>query len=236
MRFILRRLGFYAIALWGAITLNFLLPRLMPGSPLDGLMSRLSPVAARREPAHGGEPAGVPERAEGAVLPGVLDATSGRSSPVTSASRPRTSRRPSPKSSRGRFPTRSRSSAWASCSPSSSARRLGMVAAWRRGGLVDNLVTPALISLGAFPAFFTALLAVYFLGLKWGWFPIQHAYDLGDRARLQLALHPQRGRPRDAPRADHRRRLRRRLAPEHAQRDDQHRRGGLRRHGRTPRA
>ena len=53
-----------------------------------------------------------------------------------------------------------------------------MVAAWRRGGLVDNLVTPALISLGAFPAFFTALLAVYFLGLKWGWFPIQHAYDL----------------------------------------------------------
>ena len=54
-----------------------------------------------------------------------------------------------------------------------------MIAAWRRGGLVDNLVTPALISLGAFPAFFTALLAVYFLGLKWGWFPIQHAYDLG---------------------------------------------------------
>ena len=55
---------------------------------------------------------------------------------------------------------------------------LGMIAAWRRGGLVDNLVTPVLISLGAFPAFFTALLAVYFLGLKWGWFPIQHAYDL----------------------------------------------------------
>ena len=56
---------------------------------------------------------------------------------------------------------------------------LGMVAAWRRGGFVDNLITPALITLGAFPAFFTALLAVYFLGLKWGWFPIQHAYDLG---------------------------------------------------------
>jgi peptide/nickel transport system permease protein len=31
MRFLLRRLGFYAIALWGAITLNYLLPRLMPG-------------------------------------------------------------------------------------------------------------------------------------------------------------------------------------------------------------
>jgi peptide/nickel transport system permease protein len=33
------------------------------------------------------------------------------------------------------------------------------------------------MSLGAFPAFFTALLGVYFLGLKLHWFPIQHAYN-----------------------------------------------------------
>ena len=39
MRFILRRLMFYAVAFWAAITLNFLLPRLMPGSPLDALIS-----------------------------------------------------------------------------------------------------------------------------------------------------------------------------------------------------
>src|SRR6187549_3686029 len=39
MRFLLRRLVFYVIALWAAITLNFLLPRLMPGSPLDGLIA-----------------------------------------------------------------------------------------------------------------------------------------------------------------------------------------------------
>jgi ABC-type dipeptide/oligopeptide/nickel transport systems, permease components len=31
--------------------------------------------------------------------------------------------------------------------------------------------------LSAFPAFFTALLLLYFLGLKLNWFPIQHAYD-----------------------------------------------------------
>ena len=50
MRFILRRLGFYAIALWGAITLNFFLPRLAPGSPLDGLMARLSPSQLAANP------------------------------------------------------------------------------------------------------------------------------------------------------------------------------------------
>ena len=47
---LLRRLGFYAFALWGAITLNFLLPRLMPGEPIDGLLARLSPGAARGQP------------------------------------------------------------------------------------------------------------------------------------------------------------------------------------------
>ena len=52
-----------------------------------------------------------------------------------------------------------------------------MIAAWRRGGVVDSIATPLLIAVGAFPAFFTSLVAVYFLGLKWGWFPIQHAYD-----------------------------------------------------------
>ena len=54
---------------------------------------------------------------------------------------------------------------------------IGMIAAWRRGGTVDNVVVPTLLSLSAFPAFFTALVAVYFFGLKLGWFPLQHAYD-----------------------------------------------------------
>jgi peptide/nickel transport system permease protein len=56
---------------------------------------------------------------------------------------------------------------------------VGMFAAWRRGGLVDNVVVPAFLTIGAFPAFFLALLGLYFLGLKAGWFPIQHAYDTG---------------------------------------------------------
>jgi peptide/nickel transport system permease protein len=54
-----------------------------------------------------------------------------------------------------------------------------MFAAWRRGGLVDSVVVPAAMTLGALPAFFTALLGLYFLGLKAHWFPIQHAYDTG---------------------------------------------------------
>ncbi len=53
---------------------------------------------------------------------------------------------------------------------------IGMFAAWRRGGFVDSVFVPGFMALSAFPAFFTALLGLYFLGLKAGWFPIQHAY------------------------------------------------------------
>ena len=56
---------------------------------------------------------------------------------------------------------------------------IGMFAAWRRGGFVDNVFVPTFMVLGAFPAFFTALLGLYFLGLQLHWFPIQHAYDSG---------------------------------------------------------
>jgi peptide/nickel transport system permease protein len=42
MRYIARKLGFYLLAAWLAITLNFFLPRLIPGDPVQLLMSRLS--------------------------------------------------------------------------------------------------------------------------------------------------------------------------------------------------
>src|SRR4051794_13108779 len=49
MRFVLRRLGFFALTLWAALTVNFFIPRLMPGDPLQALQARsrtrLSPQA-----------------------------------------------------------------------------------------------------------------------------------------------------------------------------------------------
>jgi peptide/nickel transport system permease protein len=40
MRYFLRRIGFYLLTAWIAITVNFLIPRLMPGSPIDLILSR----------------------------------------------------------------------------------------------------------------------------------------------------------------------------------------------------
>lgn len=40
MRFFLRRLAFYLFTAWAALTINFLIPRLMPGNPVQLLISR----------------------------------------------------------------------------------------------------------------------------------------------------------------------------------------------------
>lgn len=40
MRYALRRLGFFVVTLWAALTINFALPRLMPGNPAIAMMAR----------------------------------------------------------------------------------------------------------------------------------------------------------------------------------------------------
>jgi peptide/nickel transport system permease protein len=40
MRFLVRRVGFLLVALWSALTVNFFIPRLMPGNPAEAMMAR----------------------------------------------------------------------------------------------------------------------------------------------------------------------------------------------------
>jgi peptide/nickel transport system permease protein len=41
LRFVARKLGFYLVAAWVALTINFLLPRLIPGNPVEILIARM---------------------------------------------------------------------------------------------------------------------------------------------------------------------------------------------------
>lgn len=41
MAYALRRLEFFAITLWATLTINFFLPRLMPGNPAEAIMARM---------------------------------------------------------------------------------------------------------------------------------------------------------------------------------------------------
>src|SRR5947208_14062149 len=178
MRWFARRLAFYVFAIWVALTINFLLPRLMPGSPLGGILQHLSPSQIAANP-------GIVQTYE-ALLGGGHHSIWPHY--VTYLGRIAhfdfgisTSNYPTPVSEViGRtLPYSIFLVGVAFLLAFVIGTLIGMVAAWRRGGAVDNVFVPTFMALGAFPAFFTSLLALYFLGLKLGWFPIQHAYDTG---------------------------------------------------------
>jgi peptide/nickel transport system permease protein len=178
MRWFARRLAFYALAIWVALTVNFLLPRLMPGDPIAGLLQHLSPAQLAANPGLiqtyqallGGGDNSIWEDYV-VYLHRIVNFDFGLS----------TSNYPTPVSEViGRtLPYSIFLVGVAFVLAFVVGTGIGMVAAWRRGGAVDNIVVPAFMAVGAFPAFFTALLGLYFLGLKAQWFPIQHAYDNG---------------------------------------------------------
>ena len=175
MRWFARRLVFYVFALWVAVTLNFLLPRLMPGDPLGGILARLTPAQIQSNPGIiqtyrdilGGD-----EGSLGSEYINYLQRVATLDFGLSTSNYPTTVTEVVGRT----LPYSIFLVGVAFLLAFVFGIAVGMIAAWRRGGFVDNVVVPVLMSLSAFPAFFTALVAVYFLGLQAGWFPIQHAY------------------------------------------------------------
>ena len=178
MRWLIRRIVFYTFAVWVALTLNFLLPRLMPGSPIGGVLQHLSSAQLQSNP-------GIIKTYQ-ALLGGgnnsiwhdyvlYLHRLAHLNFGIS------TSNYPAPVSEViGRtLPYSIFLVGVAFLIAFILGTTVGMIAAWRRGGPFDLVVVPTLLALSAFPAFFTALLGVFVLGLKLHWFPIQHAYDSG---------------------------------------------------------
>jgi peptide/nickel transport system permease protein len=178
MRWFARRLAFYVLSIWVALTLVFLLPRLMPGDPLAGLLQHLSSAQLAANP-------GIIQTYQ-ALLGG--DHNSIWQDYVTYLHRLAhfnfglsSSNYPTPVSEVvGRtLPYSIFLVGVGFLLAFVLGTAVGMIAAWRRGGFLDNVIVPGLMALGSLPAFFIALLGLYFLGLKAHWFPIQHAYDSG---------------------------------------------------------
>jgi peptide/nickel transport system permease protein len=174
MRFILRRLGFYLIAFWAAITVNFLLPRLLPGNPIDYFMLRYqSQLAANPHLLDSLRPAFDFKHQSllgqyGQYLWNLLHLNFGISY----------SQFPTPVNDivGQALPWSIFLAGLASVLAFVIGTLLGIMAAWRRGKKVDVVVTPLTMFTQSFPAFFIAMLILYFVGVKAGWFPINHAY------------------------------------------------------------
>jgi peptide/nickel transport system permease protein len=54
---------------------------------------------------------------------------------------------------------------------------IGLLAAWRRGGVLDGLLPPIFVITSAFPYFWLALLSIWLFAIKLGWLPQNGGYD-----------------------------------------------------------
>jgi peptide/nickel transport system permease protein len=171
-RYAMRRLGFYLLAAWGAITLNFFLPRMMPGDPASTLFGRfkgrLDPSAIERLQELLGY-------GEGNIFSQYIDYLQSLFHGELGIS---IAYFPQPVSE-----VIQSGMAWTLLLAGTAAflafligSTLGALSAWNRGGKLDDWAPAIFALIGAFPYFWLAMLASYVFAFQLEWFPIRHAY------------------------------------------------------------
>src|SRR5579875_198521 len=181
MKYLLRRLGFFIVTLWVAMTINFFLPRLMPGNPAEAMMARFhgklsGQALTAMEAAFGVNTHSSLPAQYGAYLANSFTGHFGSSLTF--------------------FPT-SVSSVVAGALPwtlglvgvttliaFAIGTMIGIVGAWYRGGAFDSVLPPVFIILSSFPYFFIGMLAILAFAIKLHWLPQGGAYTDGASVTL----------------------------------------------------
>jgi peptide/nickel transport system permease protein len=173
MRYLMRRIGFYIIALWVSITLNFLIPHLAPGNPAELLIARfqgrIGPDALHALEIQYGVTNNPLWVQYFQYLNNLLHGNLGISityfpTPVISAI--------------------GQELPWTLVLVTISllisfglGTLLGIIIAWKRGSFLDSLLPPVMTFIQAIPYFSLALVMVYILAFQLGWFPVSGGYD-----------------------------------------------------------
>jgi peptide/nickel transport system permease protein len=175
MSFIIRRLVFYLVAAWVALTINFFIPRLMPGNPVESIMAKfpgnLQPAAYHAlEAMLGVGHAGSIWHQYTQYLIDILHFNFGTS----------VSEYPAQVST-----LLGETLPWTIILVGSATviafligTGLGIAAGWRHGGGLDR-VLPGLMFLQAIPYFFFALILLELFAVKFHVFPIAQGYSQG---------------------------------------------------------
>ncbi|MEE6260036.1 ABC transporter permease [Plantactinospora sonchi] len=174
MRYLRRKALFYLVAVWAAVTVNFLIPRLIKGNPVDAVLAKtqnmtpMSPEARRALELQFGVSDDPLWQQYLGYLGNLLRGEFGLSVAYY----------PTPVSK-----VLSQSLPWtvvmvglATVLSVLLGITLGTLAGWRRGTWLDALV-PATTFLAAIPYFWLALVLLYVFGGVLGWFPLNSGYS-----------------------------------------------------------
>jgi peptide/nickel transport system permease protein len=173
LSFILRRLAFYLVAAWVAVTVNFFIPRLIPGNPVQAIMAKFP--GALQPAAYNALVAELGIGHQGSLwhqyvtyLDDIVHLNFGTDLTQFPASES----------------TVVGASVWwtlvlvgvATVLAFIIGTALGILAGWRSGGWLDRAL-PGLTFLQAIPYFFLALIVIQVFALTLNWFPAAGGYD-----------------------------------------------------------
>ncbi len=173
---VLRKLAFYLVALFAAVTLNFAIPRLLPGNPVDILLGKLAiqgpvPPETRRslELLFGADTSAPIWQQYINYLHSIATGDFGVSvtyfpTPVVTVIG-------------SALPWTLALVGLTTVLTFTIGMTIGTIAGWRRGTWVDSLI-PATTILQSLPYFWLALVLVYALSITAGLFPLSGGYDV----------------------------------------------------------
>lgn len=174
MRFALRRLGFFLLTLWAAVTLNFFLPRLMPGNPALAMMAkfhgRLSGQALNALEVIFG--VGTHQSLLAQYLHYLGDIVTGNFGTSLFFF-------PEPVSQvvRGAIPWTLGLVGVTTILAFALGTGLGIVTAWRRGSRLDSIMPPVFVITSAIPYFWVGMMFILIFGVRLKWLPYTFGFD-----------------------------------------------------------
>jgi peptide/nickel transport system permease protein len=185
MSYIARRLEFFVITVWAALTINFILPRIMPGNPGQAMLvrfhGRVSPQTIKAlEVAFGVNTNENIFKQYFDYLGNTLHGDFGTSLTFFPA--------PVGDIIKQGLPWTLGLVGMATIVAFALGTLIGMLSAWRRGGFLDALLPPMFIVISAFPYFWLGLLVLLLFAITLGWFPLGFAYDLTSSINLSWSF------------------------------------------------
>ncbi len=187
MRYFVRKVGMFLITLWAAVTLNFVIPRLMPGSPVQATLMRLAgsgQVVTNATKRAIEIQLGLPHTSlltqYGEYLVNIFRFRFGMTYSITDESVSHAILAAAP---------------WTLVLVGTTTvlaflvgTLLGVYAGWKRQSKIDSVVTVGSTVFSAFPPFFLGLLLLYFLGFKYHVLPLTGGYTPGLTPSMSLSF------------------------------------------------
>src|SRR5437588_8870236 len=173
MRYLGRRLGLFLVTLWAALTVNFIIPHVMPGNEASAVLATfrgVNPVALHALQIQFG--VGVHQSVLSSYLEYLRNCLTGQFG-VTAQGVPVMSEITS------KLPWTLGLVGVTTIIAFLIGTLAGAVSPWRRGGRFYAILPPFLFVISTIPVFFIGLLLIYAFAVKLNWLPLGGNYSIG---------------------------------------------------------